>query len=241
MPENPTARPPSIGELMSAGGYDDGRPVVIVGPYGNFNLATRAPVIWNAQPCGPLTTVGVFMKALIDLENSDRGNQETIRHIEANHGSIAGARVRLQAAGFRAGASEEIKKAPGADIMQFLCELEGDGLSAKGMARQRAKLCRAKGLTTEQADAMQLEIAAKELQDITAIASPTAGIKGTPGRRGYPIAALEYAKGLRRKNPRLKAHSLRQECLKKFAEDDLPPDGESFRRWLNRRRANRAN
>jgi hypothetical protein len=65
--------------------------------------------------------------------------------------------------------------------------------------------------------------------------------KGKPGRRGYPIAAWQYARKLRAKNPQMKAHSLRAECLKRFSEDDLPPDGDSFRRWLNRKRANRAN
>ncbi len=65
--------------------------------------------------------------------------------------------------------------------------------------------------------------------------------KGRPGRRGYPLKALDYARKLRVKNPTLKAHLLRRECLKQFSEEDLPPDGESFRRWLNRKRANRAN
>lgn len=65
--------------------------------------------------------------------------------------------------------------------------------------------------------------------------------KGKPGRRGYPVEALDYAKELRRKNPTKKATWLRNQCLAKFSEDDLPPDADSFRRWLNRRRANRAN
>lgn len=65
--------------------------------------------------------------------------------------------------------------------------------------------------------------------------------KGKPGRRGYPLEALEYAKELRRANPNIKAARLRKLCLAKFSEDDLPPDADSFRRWLNRKRANRAN
>lgn len=63
--------------------------------------------------------------------------------------------------------------------------------------------------------------------------------KGIAGRRGYPLEALSHAKELRAKHPSMKAHSLRQECLKKFAADDLPPDADSFRRWLNRPRANK--
>lgn len=60
--------------------------------------------------------------------------------------------------------------------------------------------------------------------------------KGQPGRRGYPLKALRYALNLRKKNPHLKAHSLRQKCLEKFHEDELPPDADSFRSWLNRPR-----
>jgi hypothetical protein len=66
-------------------------------------------------------------------------------------------------------------------------------------------------------------------------------VKGTPGRRGYPLEALEYAKKLRHDNPTMKVQALRMKCLEKFSEDDLPPDADSFRRWLNRKRANRAN
>jgi hypothetical protein len=72
-------------------------------------------------------------------------------------------------------------------------------------------------------------------------AATTPPAKGRAGRRGYPLKALEYAKSLRQKHPRMKAHAIRQKCLKRFSEDDLPPDTDSFRRWLNRKRANRAN
>jgi len=66
-------------------------------------------------------------------------------------------------------------------------------------------------------------------------------VKGMPGRRGYPREALEYAKTIRTQHPTMKASAIRRECLEKFSEDDLPPDAESFRRWMNRKRANRAN
>jgi hypothetical protein len=72
-------------------------------------------------------------------------------------------------------------------------------------------------------------------------ARPRRGLPRRRGRRGYPLKALKYARRLRKLNPSMKAHVLRQKCLEKFHEDDLPPDGESFRRWLNRHRANRAN
>jgi hypothetical protein len=65
--------------------------------------------------------------------------------------------------------------------------------------------------------------------------------KGTPGRRGYPVEALEYAKELRERNPRMKAVWLRNQCLKKFHKDDLPPHADSFRAWMNRKRTNRTN
>jgi hypothetical protein len=65
--------------------------------------------------------------------------------------------------------------------------------------------------------------------------------KGTPGRRGYPLKALGFAKELRAKNPKMKLVEIRNKCLKCFSEDDLPPDLDSFRRWLNRKRAKRAN
>jgi hypothetical protein len=64
---------------------------------------------------------------------------------------------------------------------------------------------------------------------------------GRPGRRGYPLEALAYARKLRAENPQMKAAAIRKQCLALFPEDDLPPDPESFRRWLNRKRANRAN
>jgi hypothetical protein len=90
----------------------------------------------------------------------------------------------------------------------------------------------------------------KALEGVMKLAGATADVgaavvqdavpRGKPGRRGYPVEALNYARELRRNNPTMKAHVIRQRCLKKFSEDDLPPDPESFRRWLNRKRANRA-
>jgi len=65
--------------------------------------------------------------------------------------------------------------------------------------------------------------------------------KGRAGPRGYPIPALKHARNLRKKNPDWKAHKIRQECLKKFSSDDIPLDDDSFRRWMNRPRKNRAN
>ena len=67
--------------------------------------------------------------------------------------------------------------------------------------------------------------------------------KGRPGRKGYPLEALEKAHEIRRKHPHWKAVQIRRECLNHFSEEDLPPDGDSFRRWMNRsrKRANRAN
>ena len=62
--------------------------------------------------------------------------------------------------------------------------------------------------------------------------------KGKPGRRGYPREALEFASDLRRKYPLLKSHNLWKMCREKFSEDDLPPDANSFRSWLNRKRSN---
>jgi len=66
-------------------------------------------------------------------------------------------------------------------------------------------------------------------------------IKGKPGRRGYPIKVLEFAMSLRKKDPLLKAHAIRLRCLEKFSEDEMPPDGDSFRAWMNRNRTNRTN
>jgi len=62
--------------------------------------------------------------------------------------------------------------------------------------------------------------------------------KGLPGRRGYSLKALEFAKRLRQKNPEMKSHTIRQKCLKQFSEDDLPADDRSFRAWLTRKRKN---
>jgi hypothetical protein len=66
-------------------------------------------------------------------------------------------------------------------------------------------------------------------------------VRGKAGRRGYPLEALTYALKLREKNPEMTASKLRRKCLKEFSEDDLPPDGDAFRRWLNRPLKNRAN
>jgi hypothetical protein len=65
--------------------------------------------------------------------------------------------------------------------------------------------------------------------------------KGTPGRRGYPLDALAYAKKLRKENPEMKVHTIRQRCLIMFCEDDLPVGDDAFRRWLNRNRKSEKN
>ncbi len=65
--------------------------------------------------------------------------------------------------------------------------------------------------------------------------------KGILGRRGYPIEALNYAIELRKKNPAMKVAKLRAECQKRFSTNELPPNNEAFRAWLNRKRTNRTN
>ncbi len=85
----------------------------------------------------------------------------------------------------------------------------------------RADACQSAGVRSKSSEPRKLE----------------PNVKGKVGRRGYPLNALNYARELRRKNPLMKSSTLRRECLKKFSDDDLPPDGESFRRWLNRHRA----
>jgi hypothetical protein len=62
--------------------------------------------------------------------------------------------------------------------------------------------------------------------------------KGRPGRPGYPLEARRYARELRRQNPHMKTQAILNKCLEKFAPDDLPPEVDSFRRWLNRPRKN---
>lgn len=64
-------------------------------------------------------------------------------------------------------------------------------------------------------------------------------VQGEPGRRGYSLEALRYALELRKSNPQLKAMLIRKQCLQKFSQDDLPPDPDTFRAWLNRPRKNR--
>jgi hypothetical protein len=92
------------------------------------------------------------------------------------------------------------------------------------------------------------EILEREIQNLTSDQmlveqAPDDGhtAKGKPGRRGYPIEALNYAFKLRQENPTMKVHTIRARCLKRFSEDDLPLETDAFRRWLNRHRANRAN
>jgi hypothetical protein len=85
--------------------------------------------------------------------------------------------------------------------------------------------------------AKRLSVAVEILRKL----QPASSARGRPGRRGYPREALAYAQELRKKNPEMKAHVIRQMCLKKFSEDDLPPDAAAFRGWLNRPRTNRTN
>jgi hypothetical protein len=59
---------------------------------------------------------------------------------------------------------------------------------------------------------------------------------GMPGPRGYSLEALEYALSLRQQDPSMKVHAIRQRCLEKFSEDDLPDDDHAFRAWLTRKR-----
>ena len=77
------------------------------------------------------------------------------------------------------------------------------------------------------------------------LAAIPAAPKGRPGRRGFSLKALQYARGLRQKHPRWTVKQIRSGCLKKFPPDDLPRDPDAsdpanFRRWLNRPRKNRA-
>jgi hypothetical protein len=60
--------------------------------------------------------------------------------------------------------------------------------------------------------------------------------RSRPGRRGYSLEALQYARQLKADNPQQKSTWLRNRCLEKFSADDLPADADSFRRWLNRLR-----
>jgi hypothetical protein len=62
--------------------------------------------------------------------------------------------------------------------------------------------------------AKRLAVAVELLRAIQRPATP----KGKPGRRGYPLKALNYAKELRKKNPMMKIHVIRQMCLKKFSD-----------------------
>jgi hypothetical protein len=119
-----------------------------------------------------------------------------------------------------------------------------DGCTAANVTKLRVMVCRSKPCTLEEANALSLDEVANVLETGSVkseTSTPTDATKGQPGRRGYPLKALDHALRLRKNNPTMKAHAIRLECLKHFSEDDLPPDGESFRRWLNRKRANRAN
>jgi len=93
--------------------------------------------------------------------------------------------------------------------------------------------------TMKHAEEMRAELRAEQAKAAARIEATAT--RGCPGRRGYPREALAYAQRLRRDNPDMKASTLRAKCLEKFDKDDLPPNGEAFRRWLNRPRKNRAN
>jgi hypothetical protein len=60
--------------------------------------------------------------------------------------------------------------------------------------------------------------------------------KGTAGRRGYPAKGLNYARSLRRRNPKMKLTTIRARCVAKFGTDHVPATAGGFRSWLSRDR-----
>jgi hypothetical protein len=59
-------------------------------------------------------------------------------------------------------------------------------------------------------------------------------VKGQPGRPPYSLKALRYALQLKKKGMRVQ--EILGACKKKFPADDLPPEVDAFRSWLNRKR-----
>jgi len=123
------------------------------------------------------------------------------------------------------------------NILNQACKLWGPDSSDSATANRISRwLCADHGHNPESARRVTLAVLANLLRGVSS--EVTGAPKGTPGRRGYPEKTLRYAHSLRTKNPELTIKEIRAKCLKKFDEHDLPPDIDSFRRWLNRKRKN---
>jgi hypothetical protein len=131
--------------------------------------------------------------------------------------------------------SDEIRS----DLRQWILQLEAKGLaltSQPGYDPPRTRITPLGRLVWEE----QSKVRAGE-QPVKSEAGSARPPKGKPGRRGYPLKALNYARNLRKRRPMMKAAAIRAQCLKRFSADELPPNAETFRSWLNRKRTNRTN
>jgi hypothetical protein len=109
-------------------------------------------------------TVGELFNALRSSEEVFAANSKTADGSAAEEGSIAAARRYVQAAALRF--QPDQAQMPGIDRIQLLCdELDnGDGLIAANVAKLRAKVCRAKPCSLDEANALSLEQLADVLE-----------------------------------------------------------------------------
>src|SRR5262249_3438902 len=117
-----------------------------------------------------------------ELESEERAfaaNSRTADHVEAEQGSIPAAWWRMQAAVLRF--QPDLVRMPGIDRIEILCDelAGGTGLTAASVRHRRARLCRLKGCTLQDANNCSLVEAAEALET----ASPSHPLPTTPPRR----------------------------------------------------------
>ncbi len=95
--------------------------------------------------------------------------------------------------------SGDIANAPGKGRIELFCDElpNSDGLTAANVVKLRARVCRTIPCTLEEANLLTLDGAADALDAVKSKTPQSAnGTKGRPGRRGYPLEALNYAQKL---------------------------------------------
>jgi hypothetical protein len=132
------------------------------------------PKATKCQGEGASFSLGMLFDSLQGSESAFAANSRTADRVEAEDGSIAAVWWRVQAAALTF--QPDPAQMPGIDRIQLLCdELDnGDGLTATNVAKIRAKVCRAKPCSLEDANAFSLD----EVADILEAKESSAGNAG---------------------------------------------------------------
>jgi hypothetical protein len=143
-------------------------------------------------------TLGELIRELESAESAFIANSRTADRVEAEHGSIPATWWRVQAAALRF--QPDPIRMPGIDRIQVLCDelAGGTGLTAANVRQLRARLCRLKGRTLQDADNCSLVEAADALEAATVtlpeLATPPRR-PADPSRYGVTAKAESEARG----------------------------------------------